>query len=62
MIAHLIGKHDDTMSLSFNFNKAEKFGSSTGKRYKLWKDERQQWNDVIKEPLRRAMDKSIGKI
>ena len=33
MISHLIAKHDDSMSLSFHFNKAEKFGSSTGKYY-----------------------------
>lgn len=33
MISHLIAKHDDSMSLSFHFNKADKFGSSTGKYY-----------------------------
>lgn len=60
MISNLIAKHDDSMSLSFHFNKAEKFGSSTGKRYKLWKDERHRWKENIKEPLRQAMDKSIG--
>jgi len=37
MISHLIAKHDDSMSLSFHFNKAEKFGSSTGKYCKYYR-------------------------
>jgi gluconate kinase len=36
--------------------------SKIGKRYNLWKDERHEWKEIITEPLRQAMDKSIGKM